>query len=332
MASRSWRRYGRPAWASACHWALAISHPFCVAVRLFSRAFVLDCVALPLVVWGLVELLSVRDDYAIGLLLVGVASAGPLGIKATELARADVPLAITLVALLEAANAFVIPAWVALLLPAGASVPITPVATTLLLLVLCPLLIGLALRRWLREHIDPWVPRLSRTSNVGILIVIALLLIRYLPRIPDSFAAGAGLISVVVVLAALGGGWIIGRPVRSDSRHDGSSNWDTCQRTRAGDRSGLVPVEAERGRCDRDVWAFLYRDPAIDGPHSAAPICKGREEHSGINQARLARAPSHQCSCSPPHPGSRAPRRRRSQPRGPTRERRKPLEPLPQWE
>lgn len=184
-------------------------------VRLFSRAFVLDCVALPVVVWGLVELLSVRDDYAIGLLLVGVASAGPLGIKATELARADVPLAITLVAVLEAANAFVIPAWVAVLLPAGASVPIAPVATTLLLLVLCPLLIGLALRRWFREHVDPWVPRLSRTSNVGILIVIALLLIRYLPRIPDSFAAGAGLVSVVVVLAALGGGWIIGSPVRS---------------------------------------------------------------------------------------------------------------------
>ena len=182
---------------------------------LFGRVLVLDCLALPLVVWALVELFSVREDYAIGLLLVGVASAGPLGIKASELARADVVLAISLVAVLEAANAFVIPAWVALLLPAGASVPITPVATTLVLLVLCPLLIGLALRQWLREGVDPWVPRLALASNVGILVVIALVLIRYLPRVPESFEAGAGLVSVTVVMAALGGGWIIGSPVRS---------------------------------------------------------------------------------------------------------------------
>jgi len=182
---------------------------------LFGRAFVLDCVALPLVVWSLVEVLSVQEDYATGLLLVGVASAGPLGIKAAELARADVPFAISLVAALEAANAFVIPAWVALLLPAGATVPITPVVTTLLLLVLCPLLIGLALRRWLRERAVPWMRRLTWTSNLGLLAVISLVLVRYLPRVPDSFRAGAGLVSVIVVLAALGAGWIIGGPARS---------------------------------------------------------------------------------------------------------------------
>jgi predicted Na+-dependent transporter len=105
-------------------------------VDLFARAFLLDCLALPLVVWSLVELLSVHADHAIGLLLVGMASAGPLGIKASSLVRADVSFAISLVAALEAASTFVIPAWVALLLPAGAYAPITPVVTTLLLVVL----------------------------------------------------------------------------------------------------------------------------------------------------------------------------------------------------
>ena len=184
-------------------------------VGLFGRAFLLDCVALPLLVWSLLEFLSVREDFAIGLLLVGVASAGPLGIKASELARADVPLAILLVVVLEAANAAVIPAWVALWLSAVAAVPITPVVTTLFFLVLSPLLIGLVLRRYLREGVSPWPSRLRAASNAGVLIVITLVLLRYLPRVPAAFEAGAGLVSIVIVLAALGAGWIVGGPDRS---------------------------------------------------------------------------------------------------------------------
>jgi predicted Na+-dependent transporter len=64
----------------------------------------------PLFVWALVRALSVPTDLAVGLLLVGFASAGPLGIKAAALAGADVAYAITLVVVLEAANALVIPA------------------------------------------------------------------------------------------------------------------------------------------------------------------------------------------------------------------------------
>jgi bile acid:Na+ symporter, BASS family len=86
---------------------------------LFARAAVLDVVLVPLVIWGLAQAFSVPDRYATGLLLVGMASAGPLGIKAAQLARADLPYAIALVVVLEAANAVAIPVWVALLLPPG---------------------------------------------------------------------------------------------------------------------------------------------------------------------------------------------------------------------
>ena len=54
---------------------------------LMLRVAVVDVVALPLLVWALVRVLAVPGDYAIGLLLVGVASAGPLGIKAAQIAR-----------------------------------------------------------------------------------------------------------------------------------------------------------------------------------------------------------------------------------------------------
>ena len=53
---------------------------------LLRRVALVDVLFFPLLVWVLVRLLEVPDDYAVGLLLVGMASAGPLGIKAAQLA------------------------------------------------------------------------------------------------------------------------------------------------------------------------------------------------------------------------------------------------------
>jgi predicted Na+-dependent transporter len=62
-----------------------------------------------LLVWALTHLFNVPRDAAIGLLLVGVASAGPLGITASRIAGGDARAALSFVVVLEAANAAAIP-------------------------------------------------------------------------------------------------------------------------------------------------------------------------------------------------------------------------------
>ena len=134
---------------------------------LFARAAVLDILLIPLLILGLTQAFSVPDRYATGLLLVGMASAGPLGIKAAQLARADLPYAIALVVVLEAANAVAIPIWVALLLPPGVQVPMGPVVRTLLLLILAPLAVGMAIRASrpsIARRLAHWAPPLSTVS------------------------------------------------------------------------------------------------------------------------------------------------------------------------
>lgn len=180
---------------------------------LFARATVLDVVIVPLLVWGLVQAFSIPDHYATGLLLVGVASAGPLGIKAAQLARADLPYAIALVVVLEAANVVAIPVWVALLLPPGVQVPMWPVVRTLLLFVLAPLAVGMAVRaRW-----PPTAARLAQLaaplSTVGLLVVIAIVLARYARIVLDVFVA-VGPAALTAVLLALLLGWLLGGPGR----------------------------------------------------------------------------------------------------------------------
>jgi BASS family bile acid:Na+ symporter len=180
---------------------------------LFARAIVLDVVIVPLLVWGLIHAFSIPDRYATGLLLVGVASAGPLGIKAAQLARADLPYAIALVVVLEAANVVAIPVWVALLMPPGVQVPMWPVVRTLLLLVLAPLAVGMAVRaRW-----PPTALRLAQLaaplSTVGLLMVIAIVLARYARIVLDAFVA-VGPAALTAVLLALLLGWLLGGPAR----------------------------------------------------------------------------------------------------------------------
>jgi bile acid:Na+ symporter, BASS family len=181
--------------------------------RLFARAAVLDVVILPLLVWGLVQMFSVPDHYATGLLLVGVASAGPLGIKAAQLAGADLPYAIALVVVLEATNAVAIPVWVALLLPPGVQVPMWPVARTLLLLVLAPLAVGMAVRArrpLTAVRLAQWAAPLS---TVGLLVVIAVVVARHAGIVVDAFAAVGAAVLLALLLALLLG-WLLGGPAR----------------------------------------------------------------------------------------------------------------------
>jgi BASS family bile acid:Na+ symporter len=181
---------------------------------LFARAVLLDVVMVPLLIWGLVQAFSVPDRYATGLLLVGMASGGPLGIKAAQLARADLPYAIALVVVLEAANAVAIPVWVALVLPPGVQVPLGPVVRTLLLLVLAPLAVGMAIRASrpaAAERLASWAPPLS---SGGLVVVIAVVLARNAGLVAEAFAV-VGPAAVTAVLAALVLGWLLGGPARA---------------------------------------------------------------------------------------------------------------------
>jgi BASS family bile acid:Na+ symporter len=181
---------------------------------LVTRVVVLDVAVVPLLVWALVELLSIREDYAIGLLLVGFASAGPLGIKAAQIAGADVACAVSLVAVLEAANALVIPLWVGLLMPSGVEVPLGELVATLAVLVLLPLAVGMLVRARSPGSARRWAPRAIIVSNISLVVVIALVVGLNISTLADAFAAGIVPVIVVTVVFALVLGWLAGGPGR----------------------------------------------------------------------------------------------------------------------
>jgi BASS family bile acid:Na+ symporter len=181
---------------------------------LFARVAAVDVVVLPLLVWALVRALGVPDAYAVGLLLVGVASGGPLGIKATQLARGDVPSAVMLVGVLEVANLLAIPVWAALLMPAGMEVSPVAVLRPLVLLVLLPVGAGLVVRAALPARAAAWAPRASAVSTAALVAVVLVVLARDGSTVVDGLGELVPLVAATAVVSALALGWLAGGPAR----------------------------------------------------------------------------------------------------------------------
>ena len=196
--------------------ALGMRHDPASFVAVLSHRRYLGCIALvdvvavPLIVWILVQVFAVPDDYAIGLLLVGMASAGPLGIKAAQLANADVQAAVVLVVALEFANLAAIPLWVALLLPDGTEVSRVDVLATVLVAVVLPLVGGFAYRRWAPNRAVPVARALTTASNVAVIAIVALVLIRDADTVAEAARARVPFVAVLTVVTAFGLAWAAG--------------------------------------------------------------------------------------------------------------------------
>ncbi len=180
-----------------------------------ARLVALDVIAVPLLMLAWVTLLVPDQASANGLLLVAFASAGPLGIKLAQIAAGDVALAIGAVILLEGANALVVPAWTALLIPTGGGTVIADIVRTLGLLIVAPLVLG-GLIRTLAPALADWLRApLRMLSDVGLVLVVGCAMLRYLPEVTHIVFAGPGIASALTVVSVLGLGWLMGGPLRA---------------------------------------------------------------------------------------------------------------------
>lgn len=175
---------------------------------------VLDCLALPIAVWALCVVTSLSEGFRIGLLLVGMASAGPLGLKFVQLGRGDTPLAVAVVAILELANVIVIPVWAPILLPSGASLPLGAVVTTLVRLVLVPIAIGMSIRAFAPRIAPPLRSYATLVSSVALVLVVLLAVLPKLDLLGEAFRQGTGTVSVLTLVLTIGAGWFVGGPER----------------------------------------------------------------------------------------------------------------------
>ena len=184
-----------------------------LAVALFVNFVVLPGTALALCWW-----LQIATPMQAALLLVATAPGSPVTLRLNEVVRGDQAKAVGLLVLLMSLTLVYQPLVLPMLLP-GLSVGPMPIARTLVLTVLLPLVLGMLLKaRWpaLAMRLRPALTRLGNISAVVSCLILLPLL--YWDAIIDVALSGGGLLVLVLYLPlAVGAGWWLGGP-KADQR------------------------------------------------------------------------------------------------------------------
>jgi len=125
-------------------------------VWLLLGAVVVNLGLAPLVAIGVCHLFPLTSQARVGVAVVAVGAAGPVGLKSCELAkRTDLAMAVSFTIVLQLLNIVAVPLW-AKAIVTGAKVNPWSILTDLLILVLAPLVVGLILRSRYPGHRDGW--------------------------------------------------------------------------------------------------------------------------------------------------------------------------------
>jgi BASS family bile acid:Na+ symporter len=171
----------------------------------------LSAVVIPAIAWGIAAGLPIKDTYVDGLVLatLGAGSAG--AIKAAQLAkRADLPLAVSMVVVLQLVNIVSVPIWAGQVV-SGASLSAWDILKSLLELVLIPLIVGLIARARYADHAREWTAGLTKIANIALVIALAAGISVNWQTIVDLFGSWVLVASIVIAAIALALGMLLGR-------------------------------------------------------------------------------------------------------------------------
>ena len=178
-------------------------------VWLLVGAVVVNLGLAPLVAIGVCHLFPLTSQARVGVAVVAVGAAGPVGLKSCELAkRTDLAMAVSFTIVLQLLNIVAVPLW-AKAIVTGATVNPWSILTDLLILVLAPLVVGLILRSRYPEHRDGWKAGLDKTSDIALYVLIAFGLAANWKAVVTSLGSWVILASVVIIIVYIVLGWAV---------------------------------------------------------------------------------------------------------------------------
>jgi BASS family bile acid:Na+ symporter len=164
---------------------------------------VLNAVVIPAMAWGLAKASPMDSQYVAGLVLATLGAGSAASLKGAQLARkADLPLAVSIVVVLQLVNIIAVPVWAGQVV-SGASISAWDIVKNLLALVLLPLVVGLAIRARYADHAKNWQPELVKAANLALVVAIATGITANWDTIKTMF--GSWVIVIAVVIAVLAG-------------------------------------------------------------------------------------------------------------------------------
>ena len=173
-------------------------------VRLVLMALLANFVIIPALAFILTRVLSLEQDLAIALVLLGTVAGAPLTIRASQIARGDMHFAGALVILQVLVTVVYLPFVLPLLIP-GIEVDTVAIAMQLIVQVLLPLAAGLLMNYRYDEEAEMTRPLMTEISNISLAVMIVLNL-GNIGQVIGFIGTG----SILAVLAVVVVGFVVG--------------------------------------------------------------------------------------------------------------------------
>jgi predicted Na+-dependent transporter len=171
---------------------------------------VLNAAVIPAAAWGIAEVFPMDSKYVPGLVLATLGAGSAASLKAVQLARrADLPLAVSVVVVIQLVNIVAVPLWAGQVVT-GASISAWAIVKSLLLLVLLPLAVGLGIRARYADHAKAWQPELVKVANLAMVIALATGISANWSTIVSMFGSWVIVTAIVIVIVAAVLGLLLG--------------------------------------------------------------------------------------------------------------------------
>lgn len=226
-------------------------------VWLVLLVLIVNFVLVPLLGWGIAELLALATPAFIALVLIACSPGAPFGTKVAVMQRGDVVTAGALQVLMAALGSVTFPFtanWIISNagLGAGVSLPVSRLVGTVVVLQLVPFVVGLAVRNWAPQMAGGWLKTSARVSSIAFFAVVAGALLGGWREIVDLVGSKALLGAIILAVLAIALGTFLARG-------------NTKERTTV----GLLAPMRNAGPVFAAIGIGFDNDPAILGSATA---------------------------------------------------------------
>jgi predicted Na+-dependent transporter len=139
--------------------------------RLVVLALLANFVLVPLAALGIMWLVPLDESLKIGLVVLATVAGAPFLVKEIQIARGDLGTAVGLMFLLMMVTIVYVPLVLPLMLP-GVEVNPWDIATSLMVTMLVPLVVGLVVNSSAPEDAQRWAPVMNRMSGLSLVVAL----------------------------------------------------------------------------------------------------------------------------------------------------------------
>lgn len=174
-------------------------------VKLVVVALAANFVVVPLLAWGIAELLSLDEALAIGLILMATAAGAPFLPKLAEVAKGNIAYSVGLMVVLMVVTVAYMPIVLPLMLN-GVEINPWDIASSLIFLMLFPLAIGLVVKRRYDETANKLSPLMGQISSVALVfLAVGGIIVNF-----DGIIGIIGTGGLIAMVAFIGGAFLLG--------------------------------------------------------------------------------------------------------------------------